>query len=45
MKYVLNSSVGFKWVVPEVDSDKALRLRDDFRSGVHELRAPDSLPH
>ena len=44
MKYVLNSSVGFKWVVPEVDSDKALRLRDDFRNGVHELVAPDVFP-
>jgi len=31
MKRVLDSSVGFKWVVPEVNSDKALRLRDNFR--------------
>lgn len=44
MKYALNSSVGFKWVVPEVDSDKALRLRDDFRNGVHESLAPDLFP-
>ena len=44
MKYVLNSSVAFKWVVPEVDSDKALRLRDGFRNGLHELIAPDVFP-
>ena len=27
MKYVIDSSVSFKWVVPEIDSDKADRLR------------------
>jgi predicted nucleic acid-binding protein len=36
--------VAFKWVVPEVDTDKALRLRDDFRNGIHELLAPDFFP-
>ncbi len=41
MKYVLDSSVAFKWVVPEADTDKALRLRDDFHKGLHELLAPD----
>lgn len=41
MKRVLDSSVGFKWVVPEVHSDKALRLRDDYRNGMVELIAPD----
>jgi predicted nucleic acid-binding protein len=41
MKYVLDSSVAFKWVVPEVDSDKAERLRDDVRAAVHDLLAPD----
>jgi predicted nucleic acid-binding protein len=44
MKYVLDSSVAFKWSVPETDSDKALRLRDDFRAGVHDLIAPDIFP-
>ncbi len=44
MKYVLDSSVAFKWVVPEVNSDKADRLRDDFRNAVHELLAPDIFP-
>ena len=41
MKYVLDSSVAFKWVVTEADTDKALRLRDAFQKGVHELIAPD----
>ena len=44
MKYVLDASVAFKWLVSEADSDKALRLRDDFRNGSHELLAPDILP-
>jgi hypothetical protein len=29
MKYVIDSSVGVKWVIPELDSAKALRLVDD----------------
>ena len=41
MRYVLDSSVAFKWVVPEADTARALRLRDDFRNAVHELIAPD----
>lgn len=41
MKRVLDSSVGFKWLVPEPHSDKALRLRDDYRNGTLELIAPD----
>ena len=41
MKYVIDSSVGVKWVIPEVDSAKALRLRDDYRNAVIELLAPD----
>jgi predicted nucleic acid-binding protein len=41
MKYVLDSSVAFKWGVNEVDSAKALRLRDETRAGLHELHAPD----
>jgi predicted nucleic acid-binding protein len=44
MKYVLDSSVAFKWVVPEDDSDKANRLRDDFRKGIHQLFAPEFFP-
>ena len=37
MKRVIDSSVAFKWEVPETDSDKATRLRDDFRQAVHNL--------
>jgi predicted nucleic acid-binding protein len=44
MKYVLDSSVAFKWEVPEPDSDKATLLRDDFHNGIHELLAPDFFP-
>ena len=44
MRHVLDSSVGFKWVVPEPDSDKAIRLRDDYRNGTVELLAPDVFP-
>jgi predicted nucleic acid-binding protein len=44
MKYVADSSVALKWVLPEPDSGKAIRLRDDYRSGIHELLAPDIFP-
>jgi hypothetical protein len=44
MKYILDASVAFKWEVFEADSDKANRLRDDFRNGIHELLAPDFFP-
>jgi predicted nucleic acid-binding protein len=44
MKYLLDSSAAFKWEVAEVDSDKAIRLRDDTRKGLHELLAPDIFP-
>jgi predicted nucleic acid-binding protein len=44
MKYVLDSCVAFKTLVPEKDTDKALRLRDDFMNGVHDLIAVDILP-
>ena len=41
MKYVLDSSVALKWVLPESDSGKAIQLRLDYQSGVHELVAPN----
>jgi predicted nucleic acid-binding protein len=41
MKYVLDASVGLKWVMNEVDSDKARRVRDDFRNAIVERLAPD----
>jgi predicted nucleic acid-binding protein len=44
MIYVLDSNVALKWVLPEADSDKALRLRADMLAGVHELLAPDVFP-
>ena len=44
MKYVLDSSVAFKWVVPERDSDKADRLRAAYVQGIHELHSPDFFP-
>jgi predicted nucleic acid-binding protein len=44
MKRVVDSSVAFKWVVPETDSDKALRIRDDFTNALIELIAPEVIP-
>jgi len=44
MKYVLDSSVAFKWVMQEADTAKAQQLRDDFRTAIHELLAPDIFP-
>ena len=44
MKYALDSCSGFKWLVVEQDTDKARKLRDEYRQGVHELIAPDVFP-
>jgi hypothetical protein len=44
MRYVLDASVALKWVMPEVDSPIAVRLRDEFLNGMHELFAPDIYP-
>src|SRR5688572_25543789 len=44
MKLVLDASVAVKWVLPEIDTPRALALRDDFRKLVHELIAPDIFP-
>lgn len=44
MKCVLDSSVAFKWVVAEALTDKAQKLRDEFRRGHHRLIAPDIFP-
>lgn len=43
MRYVLDSSVAVKWYLPEPDSAKALQLKADFQSGVHDLLTPDIL--
>ncbi len=44
MRYVLDSCVALKWVLPEPDSAKALKLRDEYRQQIHELLAPDVFP-
>jgi predicted nucleic acid-binding protein len=44
MRYVIDSSVAFKWVVAEPHADRAIRLREDFRNGIHDLLAPDIYP-
>lgn len=44
MKYVLDSNVALKWALPEADVDRAIRLRDGFAQGQHELLAPDVFP-
>jgi predicted nucleic acid-binding protein len=44
MKYVLDSAVALKWVLPEIHADKAKRLRDGFENQIHELIAPDVFP-
>ena len=41
MKYVLDSSVAVKWALTEPDSDRARRLRGEYRLGQHQLIAPD----
>jgi predicted nucleic acid-binding protein len=44
MKYVLDTNVALKWVLPEPDSAKANNLRSEFQHGLHELLAPDVFP-
>jgi predicted nucleic acid-binding protein len=44
MRAVLDSSVAVKWVLPEPDTPKAVTLRNEFRSGLHEFLAPDVFP-
>jgi predicted nucleic acid-binding protein len=44
MKFVLDSNVAIKWVLPESDTSSALALRDDFLKQIHELIAPDVFP-
>lgn len=44
MRAILDSCVAIKTVLPEVYSDNAVRLRDQFVQGLHELLAPDVFP-
>jgi hypothetical protein len=41
MKYVLNASVGIKWVMNEIDPSQARLFRDDCGAQIHELSAPE----
>ena len=41
MSSVLDSSVAVKCVIPEKDTPKAVRLREEFRRGIRERIAPD----
>lgn len=44
MRYVLDASAALCWVFPRPHSAKALQLRTDFQSAVHELIAPSIFP-
>jgi predicted nucleic acid-binding protein len=44
MRYVLDSCVALKWVLPETDTPAAVRIRTGFLRGDHELLAPDIFP-
>jgi predicted nucleic acid-binding protein len=41
---VLDVTVALKWVLPEADTPKAVRLRTEFLRGVCPLIAPDVFP-
>jgi hypothetical protein len=42
MKYILDSSVALKWILPEQDSGTANRLlRDEFQNGLHDALDDD----
>jgi predicted nucleic acid-binding protein len=44
MRLVLDSSVGLKWIFIETGTDKARKLRDEYRTALIELLAPDVFP-
>jgi predicted nucleic acid-binding protein len=44
MKYVIDTSVDIKTYVQEQDSAKAVRLRNEYHQGLHQLIAPDIFP-
>jgi predicted nucleic acid-binding protein len=44
MRYVLDSCVALKWVLPEPHTAKAIHVRDDFRQQLVTLIAPDVFP-
>jgi len=44
MKYVIDTSVDIKTYVQEHDSGKAVRVRNEYHQGVHQIIAPDIFP-
>jgi hypothetical protein len=44
MKSVIDGASAMKWELPEPDSANAIRLRDEYRNGIHEWLAPDIFP-
>lgn len=44
MKCVIDTSVDIKTYVQEQDSGKAVRLRNEYHQGIHQLIAPDIFP-
>lgn len=44
MKYIVDTSIAVKLVLPEADSLKAISLFDDFAQSTHDLFAPDLFP-
>jgi len=44
MRYVLDISAALCWVMPRSASPHALRLRDEFLRGIHDLIAPSIFP-
>jgi predicted nucleic acid-binding protein len=43
-RFVLDASVALKWVLPEIDSPKALQIQADYSKQIVELLAPDLFP-
>jgi predicted nucleic acid-binding protein len=41
MRYVLDASVALRWVLHDPLRPKALQLRSDYQTKIHELLAPD----
>lgn len=44
MRYVIDSGIGVKFAIPEINSDKAIRLIEAGRQGTHELISADLFP-
>jgi predicted nucleic acid-binding protein len=44
VKFILDASVGAKAAIPELDSDKAIKLLEEYGQGLHELLSPDFYP-